>query len=252
MEGVRFRDLTHLIGQLYGSDTYVNVWNCKAEFCICGKSEEELELTEEQKRALEELKNYIIYTVNNGAINFSGQYQLDDVSYEVLRMILENNIDDALEIISKPSEEDFRERARELISLMDEGDFAVVRDSAIDYGCFDGCQGYHNRQYIAVLNGKLVLVDNGCGHHVSTDLYGGCSGYEILREITEDEAIEMLAKFIEQVAERYSYTKVEVESYELDSEAQSCKMLLCKKHNEIYFDYEECPACYYEITESEL
>jgi len=245
-DGTKFRDTTHLMGQVCGSDTYVNVWNCQAEFIINGKSEDEMELTEEQKNALEKLKNYIIYTVNNGAINFSGHYHLDELSYEILRMILDGQVNDAMDIISNPSEEDYREKANELISLLDEGDYCIVRNSALDYGCWDGCQGYHNIQYVAMLDGKLVLVDNGCGHHVATSIHGGCSGYEIIKELTEEEAVEMLVDYIKQIADKYNYTKAELENYQMDSECENTKMKICKKHNEIFFDYEECSACYYE------
>ncbi len=240
MNGIRFRDLTHLLSQMHGSNTYVNVWNCQAEFVIGGIYESDFEenLTEEQSEALEKLKEYIIYTVNDGAINISGMYQLDDIAYEVLRLILENEIEDALEIISQPGEEDFREKAEELISEMDEGDYAIVRDSALDYGCWDGCQGYHNRQYVAMLNEKLVLVDNGDAHHAYSN-----APIEIIKELTEDEAVEMLTEFIKQFAERYNYTKAELENFMLDSEFDG-KMHICEKHNEIYFDYEECQQCY--------
>ena len=238
---IRFRDMTHLLSQMYGSNTYVNVWNCQAVFIIADKSEEELELTEKQREALEKLKNYVIYTVNDGAINISCQYQLDDVSFEVLRMILENQIDDALYIISEPDEDDFRKKAEELITMMDEGEYVIVKDSALDYGCWEGCQGYHNIQWVAKLNNKLVLVDNGDAHHAYCD-----ANREILRELTENEAITLLSKYIKQVAKRYNYTNVELENYELDSEVEDRKMLFCKKHNEIYFDYEECPQCFYD------
>jgi len=240
MERIKFRDWTHLLGQIHGSNTYVNVWNCRAEFVINNIYESDIEdkLTEEQKEALERLKNYIVYTVNDGALNFSGQYQLDELSFELLGEILQGNTD-IIETIEAPSEQEIKAKAEEIILALREGEYVVVRDSSLDYGCWGGCQGYHNVQYVAMLK-KLVLVDNGNAHHALASTAGQ---YEILREISEQEAIEMLTKYIEQVAEKENYTKVELENYVDDSDFTG-KMKICEKHSEIYFEHEECRQCY--------
>ena len=249
MQGVRFRDFTHLLGQIYGSNTYVDVWNCQATFIIAGKSEDELELTEKQKEALEKLKNYVIYTVNDGAINFSGHYQLDDVAFSVLREILsttnEEIIDAMIEAISTPTPQEIQEKAKEIIEVMEEGDYVVVYDSGLN--CWEGCQGYHNIQYVVFHNGKYILTDNGQAHHAYCQ---GCEAWVVLKELSREEAIKRLAEYIDKVAEKYNYTKVELENYQLDSEAERAKLLFCEKHKRFFFDYEGCLECYSEEVTS--
>ena len=251
MEGIKFRDFWHLVRMLCGSNTYVDVWNCTAKWIINGIHEDEFidKLTDKQKEALEKLKDYVIYTVNGGAINVSGCYQLDEKALSILKEVLstkdEEIIDTMIEAISEVDEKEIIEKAEELIDLMAEGDYVIVRDSRLDYGCWDGCQGYHNVEYIVYHNNKYILTDNGLGHHV----YSNAEGYTVLKELTRDEAIKYLAEYIKQICERYNYTKLELEDYTIDSELDDAKLLFCEKHKKFYFDYEECYDCYIEHTE---
>ena len=238
MEGIKFRDLTHLAAQLGGSDTYVNVWDCRARLIVNGHDEDELNLSDEQRNAIEELKRYVVYTVNQGAINFSGHYHFDDVSLEVLRMILEGDIKDALDVIRKPTDKDFKQKATNLIELMEEGDYCTIYSSALTYGCWDGCQGYHNEQYVTLINGKYMLLDNGNAHHALSN-----SPRCVVREVSKSEAIEMLADYLRAVACRENYTVAELENYTYDSEYTS-RITICEKHNTYYFpEVENCPMC---------
>ena len=232
-------DLMHLINQMSG-DTYVNVWDCKATLVISGVSEDELNLSDKQREALEKLKDYIIYTVNGGAINISGIYYLDMTSLEILEEILKGNTE-VIEKIDVPSEDDIYSTARELIESMQEGDYATVYNSGL--ACYEGCQGYHTIEYIVKHNGRYILTDNGQAHHA---ICLGCKEFKILKELTKEEAVERLAEYIKQVAEKSNYTKLEVKNYMLDSELDNAKMLYCEKHKRFYFDDVGCPDCLYE------
>ncbi len=219
-------------------EAYVNVWNCKPEVVINGKSENELNLSEAQKRALEKLKEYVVYTVNNGALNWSGQYPFDDFSLDLLKEILEGKTD-VVQQIEKPTDKDFEEKAKELIEELEEGDWQTVYSSALAYGCADGCRGYHYEEYVTKKNGELVLFDNGQAHHAL------CLKPERKTIVlSKEDAIQKLKEYLSALAERYDWTKRELEDFELESLSTGIKLEYCDRHDFFFFNYEEeCPYC---------
>jgi len=76
-------------------DVYVNVWDCRATLIIGDKNEKDLNLSEEQKQILEEWKHYVVVEENEGAYNWSGAYFPSHESLQVLKAILENNLERA-------------------------------------------------------------------------------------------------------------------------------------------------------------
>lgn len=72
---------------------YVAVWNCEAKLVINDElTEDDLQLSEEQRKVLEEWKRYIIEDLNGGAINWSGNYPVSHEALQVLKAILIGNI----------------------------------------------------------------------------------------------------------------------------------------------------------------
>jgi hypothetical protein len=76
-------------------DIYVNVWDCRATLIIGSHTEKDLDLSEEQKQILEEWKHYVVVEENEGAYNWSGAYFPSHESLQVLKAILENNLERA-------------------------------------------------------------------------------------------------------------------------------------------------------------
>ena len=59
----------------YGSlEVYVNVWDCLAFLVVGEKTEDDFNLSPEQRAWLELVKEKVIYADNGGAINMSGLY----------------------------------------------------------------------------------------------------------------------------------------------------------------------------------
>jgi hypothetical protein len=73
-------------------DIYVSVWDCRATLILGDRTEKDLALSNEQKEALEEWKNYVVCDENDGAINWSGAYYPSEESLQVLKAILANNL----------------------------------------------------------------------------------------------------------------------------------------------------------------
>jgi len=136
------------------------------------------------------------------------------------------------------NQQKIKEMAEEIILALREGEYVVVRDSLLN-PFYDVCDGWHTANHIAKLKGKLMLID-----YVKSDL--GKKFYEVLREITKEEAVEMLAEhlteYIEYLVEENSYTKEEIEKHIKDSNPTG-KIKVCEKHNEVYFEDERCPDC---------
>lgn len=250
MVRLKFRDFVHLLSQLHGSPTYVDVWNCQASWVIGNVPQSEFEdrLTEKQKEALDELANYVIYTVNDGAINISGQYQLDGLCYEILRKILEAESDEAVEeaiaLIQKPTDQDIEELAREIIGELKkeerEHDLVQIYNSRYAMNCWDGCQGYHNITYLTQLGGKLYKCGDSYQAHHAICPHGG-----IWAEVAdEEEALSELAAYISEVAGKYNYTKAELQDARSWFE-DGMWFYECNEHG-YYFLYEGdhgCPKC---------
>ncbi len=248
---MKFRDLIHLIGQMHGSPTYVNVWNCQASWIVGNVSLEEYEdrLTDKQKEALEKLAEYVIYTVNDGAINISGQYQLDQLSYRILGEILgarnDEDVERAIEQIQTPTDEDFEALAREIISILKkeeyEGRLVRIYNSMYIWKCWDGCQGYHREIYLTQLNGRLYECgDNYYSHHACSP-----NGTVWTKEIDEEEALQRLTNYLSTVAERYNYTKVELQDPE-DWFEEYLLIDKCDEHGHYFYYIDEpngCPRC---------
>jgi hypothetical protein len=82
----------HLLSGIGDRDVYVSVWDCRATLVVGSKTERDLPLNDEQRKLLEEWKNYVICDENDGAINWSGIYYPSHESLQVLRGILRGNV----------------------------------------------------------------------------------------------------------------------------------------------------------------
>jgi len=223
------------------NEAYIDVWDCKAELIIDGKSEKELrlKLSSEQKKALEKLKEYVIYTVNGGAINWSGQYYFDDFSTELLKKILAGELD-ALDAIEKPTDKDFEEKARKLIEEMEEEEWQTVYSSALAFGCANGCREFHYEEYLTKKDNKLILFDNGKAHHAI------CINPERKAiVISTEEAIQKLTDYLKALANKYNWTKTELKDFEIESSTTVIEVKYCQKHNVFYLNiFDNCPYCH--------
>jgi hypothetical protein len=74
---------------------YINVWDCRATLIIGSHTEKDFDLSEEQRQILEEWKHYVVVEENEGAYNWSGAYFPSHESLQVLKAILENNLERA-------------------------------------------------------------------------------------------------------------------------------------------------------------
>jgi hypothetical protein len=212
------------------NNTYLNVFDCQAKFLINGKELDEEKLTEKQREALEQLKNYVIYTENSGAINLSGIYSLSSFSFELLQKILsstdEDELDEIIYQISKPTEKEILEKAVELVENLNDYELIKVRDTKILL-CYDNCQGYHNRAYVTKINNKYYIVDDGYGHHHAWSKNGkvvASLGVE-MNEIAKEEAIQKVKEFLELIVDKYDYTREELDSHDIENE----KLYYCEK-----------------------
>jgi len=195
-----------------GRKMYVNVYNLQAEIVLDnGEVLNEKELTDSQREAIEKLKSYIIYTVNHGAINFSGEYEFNEIAYEIFNEIMSGNTD-AIAEIRDVEEEDIEKRAEELIQNLEDDELIEVYDSGLH--CSDYCRGYHNRKFISKRGGEFLLVDNGYGHHVAFSI-----GRRVVaslgvttEKISKEEAIEMLKEHLRELTKKYNFTVRELKN----------------------------------------
>ncbi len=219
-------------------DVFICVWDCKAKIVIDGETLDESKLDEKQREAIERLKEYVIYTENNGAINWSGRYEFSNFSLELLERILKGETE-AIEEIEDANDEDIEKKAFEMLNELRDNELIEVYNSAISHNCADGCQGYHNHKYITKQNEKLYLVDDGYGHHVAFSVRGrivatvGVS----MKEISYEEAKERVAEYLRTLVDRYVWTKRELRDYG-KSELKLYECDKCKSV-EIVFDENE-------------
>jgi len=139
-------------------------------------------------------------------------------------------------------------KAREVILSLQEGEYVIVSDSMLNAGCADTCKDMHNVQYVARLEGKLVVVDDGYTHHKVLLDRLSAGVHSIEEEVTEEEATEMLVDYFVRLIKRDKLTRTELENYTKDSDIAERKMSLCKEHNIegrsiVYFEDEGCPDC---------
>jgi hypothetical protein len=214
---------------------YVNAWNCRATIVTTDGELNEDELSEEQREAIEEVKNYIIYTVNRGALNISGQYYPNDTAEKIFEEILRGNCE-AIKGIRAITETDITEKARQLISELREHELIEISDTGLQ--CSEFCHGYHNKRYLTRINGELRVVDDGYGHHVMfSSPRGVIASLGIsISDITEGEALKELSEHIRAIADKYDYTKAELESIDLQ---QPFELRKCERCNQLYFDFDE-------------
>ena len=212
-------------------DAKVLVWNCRAILYVNGQPLDEEKLSDKQREAIERIKDYVIYTVNGGAINWSGIYEFDAFSLLLLSKVLKGDTECVKEI-DEPEDSDFREVAKRIISGLRSCEGVMVYSSALSCGCSDLCRGYHNHKYvIKSRSGKLGLFDDGFGHHVAFSTAHGITptlGARLVKVISEDEAIELLADYLRLRAERERWTKAELLYYE---------PIIYKKHGDEIIPY---------------
>ncbi|MEM2030739.1 MAG: hypothetical protein QXV35_05280 [Archaeoglobaceae archaeon] len=219
-------------------DAFINVWDCKAKIVIDGETLDESKLDEKQREALERLKEYVVYTENNGALNWSGRYEFSEFSLELLERILKGETE-AIEEIEDASDEDIEKKAIEMLSELRDNELIEVYDSALSYNCADGCQGYHNHKYITKQNNKFYLVDDGYGHHVAFSVAGrivATTGVT-MTEISYEEAKERVVEYLRTLVDRYAWTKRELR----DHGKSELKLFECDKCKsvEIVFNVNE-------------
>jgi hypothetical protein len=209
-EGKATVKMLYPVERLDSEDIYVNVWDCQATLCVGEKTEEDFSLTQEQKDALEKLKEYVIYTENGGAINWSGQYFLSDYSVGLLKAILEGRVD-AVSEIEPPTDEDYKIKAKQILNLLKAGEIKAVEVYNSIIRCYEGCQGYHVHQWLTYEQGQLIFHRSGAHHAGYGDWWG-----EKAEPITESKALDEIAEWLSQLAKKWDWTKRELLEAEED------------------------------------
>ena len=97
----------------------------------------------------------------------------------------------------------------QILEEMQEGQFINFYHSASYFGCFPNCGGYHEKLYIAKLDGKLFLIDNGAVHHSKPPSF-----LKAVKELSEAEAVRLMKKYLGYLGERrlLGFIQIELES----------------------------------------
>ena len=97
----------------------------------------------------------------------------------------------------------------EVLEKMQEGQFINIYHSASDFGCFPSCGGYHKQLYIAKLDGKLFLIDNGAVHHSEPPSF-----LKAVKELSEAEAVRLIKRYLGYLPEKrlLEFIQTELES----------------------------------------
>jgi hypothetical protein len=216
---------------------YVNAWNCRATIVTTDGELNEDSMSEKQREAIEALKEYIIYSVNQGALNWSGEYYPDDLAVEIFEEILRGNCE-AIQRIGDISDREITEKAREMISELREHELLEISDTGLQ--CSEFCHGYHNKRYLTRINGELKVVDDGYGHHAMFSTPRGvvASLGISISDLTEGEALKELSEHIRAIADKYDYTKAEFES--IEDLRLPCELRKCERCNQFYYFEHYC------------
>ncbi|MHC1627456.1 MAG: hypothetical protein ACXQTI_01305 [Candidatus Nezhaarchaeales archaeon] len=185
-------------------EAYINVWDCRATLVVNGRTEDDLDLTEEQKKALEELKMYVIYTVNGGAINWSGIYHFDEYSLDCLKKLLKGDLS-WLKTLGEPTDKDFEETAKAVLEELKKGGTEFVYWNPNERGLtgfpavLTAHEGKLCKCYVVWRErpnrwGQLQLV--------AEDVY---------KPVSDQEALKLIKERLEDLAIRENWTKKELE-----------------------------------------
>ena len=204
------------IGKMDGERVAVSVWDCRARLWIGQKEEGMLNLTEEQKEAIEKWKEYVIYTENGGAINWSGIYLPSPFAVQILKQILRGKVD-AVNKIAEPTKEDFQKKVKLLLRALKKGYVKGVEIYNSAIRCHDGCRGYHLIQWLEYKNGQYEKYETGCHHAMLTH---GMWDKAFVKTLTKEEAMAEICEWLEELAEKYCWTKYELMNADLSYEYQ--------------------------------
>jgi hypothetical protein len=202
--------LLYPVERLDSEDVYVNVWNCRATLVIGEKTEKDFALSEDQKDALERLKEYVVYTENGGAINWSGQYFLSEYSVGLLKAILEGRTY-VINEVDVPTDEDYKIKAEQVLGLLKAGEIKAVEVYDSGIRCCEGCQGFHVHQWLTCEQGQLVLHGSGAHHAGYGDWWG-----EKTKVVSESEAFADVVDWLKELAKKWDWTKRELLEADLD------------------------------------
>jgi len=188
-----------------------------------------IELDEKQEDLIEEV---LFEVVNrNGMINRSGIYPV--FSSDIERMIK------AFQKKLKPAKTD--DVVDEIVKLLrrSPNEALLVWSSAWGYGCWEGCQGYHQETYLFFDGKKFNSFEYGA-HHVT------CKGMWDINptDISEKEVRQLITEFVEETKKDEKIYDDEIECFVGSLDLSSIK--LCKKHG-YYFDTGYgCEECQYD------
>jgi len=188
----------------------------------------DMELSESQEKMIEKV---LFEAVNRyGMINKSGIYPVYSSDLERLDKALQGNL-------KLEKTENIVNRILDLLKK-NPNRALLVWSSAWGYGCWEGCQGYHQETYLFFDGERFNTFEYGAHHAV-------CIGMWDInpRSINEKEAVSLTTSFVEHIRKDEDVYKDEAEDFINSLELNTIKY--CEKHG-YYFDYgygcEDCEA----------